>query len=63
MQLTIVVPDDIGELIGLIAKETGRSQSGLCADWVKDGAYKEIENLNKVEVYKNLLSKRKAKSE
>ncbi|WP_040484011.1 hypothetical protein [Lyngbya aestuarii] len=58
MQITIVVPDDIGELIGLIGRQTGRSTSGMCAGWIKDGVYREIENLNKVEVYKSLIRKR-----
>ncbi len=57
-QVTVSIPDDLAEIISLIVKETGRSQSGLCADWIKDGVYKEVENLNKVEVYKSLLKKR-----
>ncbi|ERT03854.1 hypothetical protein M595_2758 [Lyngbya aestuarii BL J] len=30
----------------------------MCAGWIKDGVYREIENLNKVEVYKSLIRKR-----
>ncbi|MEL7039440.1 MAG: hypothetical protein AAFO04_28065 [Cyanobacteria bacterium J06592_8] len=53
------IPDDLGEILQLILEETGRTQSGMCAIWIREGIYKEIEQLNKVEVYKNLLNKRK----
>ena len=57
---TITVPDDIQELIDLVADHTGSSRSNLCTDWVKDGLYKEIESLKSIEGFKVLLQKKKS---
>ncbi len=59
-QVSIIIPDNVLENIQMICTETGRSQSSLCADWIKDGVYSEIEKLNKVEVYKQMIRKRRA---
>ncbi|HAA29980.1 MAG TPA: hypothetical protein DCE56_22690 [Cyanobacteria bacterium UBA8553] len=58
-QTSVVIPDDIYKLLQLISNETGRSVSGLCSDFIKDGVYREIENLNKVEDWKERLAKKK----
>jgi predicted DNA-binding protein len=58
-QITVNIPDDLGEVLKLLLDETGRTQSGLCAIWIREGIYKEVKNLNKIEVYKSLLNKRR----
>jgi hypothetical protein len=62
-QFSVIVPDDLGELINEISKQTGRSISSLCADYLQEGAYRHVEQLNKVEVWRSQLTERqKAKS-
>jgi len=56
--VTVIIPDDLDEILKLILEETGRTQSGMCAAWIREGIYREVENLNKVEVYKSMLKKR-----
>lgn len=60
-QISVVVSDDIQELLAEVAEETGRSVSSLCADYIEDGVYGHIERLNKVEVWRGQLEKRRAK--
>jgi hypothetical protein len=57
--VTVIIPDDLDEILKLILEETGRTQSGMCAIWIREGIYREVENLNKLEVYKSLLKKRR----
>lgn len=57
-QFSVIVPDDLGELIGEISKQTGRSISSLCADYLQEGAYRHVEQLNKVEVWRAQLNER-----
>jgi predicted DNA-binding protein len=58
-QTSVVIPDDLYELLQKISTETGRSISGLCAGYIEDGIYTHIEKLNKVEVWQGQLAKRK----
>lgn len=57
-QTSVIIPDDIYALLQQISGETGRSISSLCSDFIKDGVYQEIENLNKVEVWKKTIATR-----
>lgn len=57
-QFSVIVPDDLGELINEISKQTGRSISSLCADYLQEGAYRHVEQLNKVEVWRSQLTER-----
>jgi predicted transcriptional regulator len=57
-QTSVIIPDDIYALLQQIAGETGRSISSLCSDFIKDGVYQEIENLNKVETWKKAIAMR-----
>ena len=58
-QFSIIVSDDIGKLINEVADQTGRSISSLCADYLEEGVYRHIEQLNKVEVWRGQIDKRK----
>ncbi len=58
-QVSVILPDDVYGLLAEVAKETGRSTSSLCSDFIKDGVYREIESLNKVEVWRSMIAKRK----
>ncbi len=60
-QVSVVVPDDIQELLTEVAKETGRSISSLCADYIEEGVYKHVEQLNKVEIWRSQIAKRKTR--
>lgn len=57
-QTSVIIPDDIYALLQQISGETGRSISSLCSDFIKDGVYQEIENLNKVEAWKKTIATR-----
>lgn len=58
-QFSVIVPDDLGELINDISKQTGRSISSLCADYLQEGAYRHVEQLNKVEAWRKEVSLKK----
>ena len=58
-QTSVVIPDDLYELLQRLSEETGRSISGLCAGYIEDGVYTHVERLNKVEVWKEMMAKRK----
>lgn len=58
-QFSVIVPDDLGELINEIAKKTGRSISSLCADYLQEGVYRHVEQLNKVEAWR-IVTKEKS---
>lgn len=60
-QFSVIVPDDLGELINDISKQTGRSISSLCADYLQEGAYRHVEQLNKVEAWRKEVSLKKEK--
>lgn len=62
-QFSVIVPDDLGELISEISKQTGRSISSLCADYLQEGAYRHVEQLNKVEVWRTQLLERQKLNE
>jgi hypothetical protein len=62
-QFSVIVPDDLGELINEISKQTGRSISSLCADYLQEGAYRHVEQLNKVEVWRSQLTERQKTKE
>jgi hypothetical protein len=58
-QFSVIVPDDLGELINDISKQTGRSISSLCADYLQEGAYRHVEQLNKVEIWRKEINLKK----
>jgi hypothetical protein len=58
-QTSVVIPDDLYNLLQRISQETNRSISGLCAGYIEDGIYTHIERLHKVEVWKGMIAKRK----
>ena len=62
-QFSVIVPDDLGDLISEISKQTGRSISSLCADYLQEGAYRHVEQLNKVEVWRSQLIDRQKSRE
>ena len=62
-QTSVTIPDDVYALLNQVSNETGRSISSLIADYAKDGVYNEIENLNKVEVWRKLVRQRTLGSE
>lgn len=58
-QVSVIVPEDIYGLLAELAEETGRSTSSLCSQYIREGIYKEIDNLNKVEAWRDMVAKRK----
>ena len=56
-QFSVIVPEDLGELISEISRKSGRSVSSLCADYLQEGAYRHVEQLNKVEAWRNAATK------
>ena len=60
---SITIPDDIAEVIALLAEDTGRSRSSICSQLVQDGIWIEIERREKYYDYKERLDKFKRKSQ
>lgn len=58
-QTSVVIPDDLYELLQQISTETGRSISSLCSDFIKDGIYKEIEALQRVEEWRKTVNQKR----
>lgn len=58
-QVSVIVPEDIYALLAELAEETGRSTSSLCSQYIREGIYKEIDNLNKVGAWRDMVAKRK----
>ena len=59
-QYSISVPDPLQELIDLIAEEKQMSKSSTVVYLIEKGMPSVIEELNKFEVYKEMVAKRKA---
>lgn len=55
---SITVPDHIHEIVQLIAKEKGLSQSAACVFLMEKGVYTAIEEFNKIEYAKSLIARR-----
>lgn len=62
MQISVTISDEEYQLLSDIAKATGRSNSALAGEWIRQGLYEEVGNLNKVEVWRNMVAKRKPKN-
>jgi len=61
MQISVTISDEEYQLLSDIAKVTGRSNSALAGEWIRQGLYAEVGNLNKVEVWRNMVAKRTPK--
>lgn len=55
---SITVPDHIHDIVLLIAKEKGLSQSAACVFLMEKGIYTAIEEFNKIEYAKSLIKRR-----
>ena len=60
-QFSITVPDHIHEIVQLLAKEKGLSQSAACVFLMEKGIYTAIEEFNKIEYAKSLIKRREEK--
>jgi predicted DNA-binding protein len=58
-QVSVIVPEDIYALLSELVEETGRSTSSLCSHYIREGIYKEIDNLNKVGAWRDMVAKQK----
>ena len=63
MQISVTISDEEYQLLTEIAKATGRSNSALAGEWIRQGLYNEVGNLNKVEVWRGMVAKKQQKSE
>ena len=52
MQVSVNISDEEYKLLVEIAEATGRSNSSLAGEWIKNGIYAEVENLSKVEEWR-----------
>ena len=55
---SITVPDHVYEVVMLIAKEKGLSQSSACVFLMEKGISPAVEETNKLEVVKKLIAAR-----
>ena len=58
---SITVPDHVHEVVMLMAKEKGLSQSSACVFLMEKGISSALEETNKLEVVKNLIAAREQK--
>lgn len=56
-QISVSIPTKLAGVLQKISEDTGKSQSSLCASWIEDGLYSEIEKQNKLEVYLRMQEK------
>lgn len=57
-QISVSVPIPFVEVLQAIAESTGKSVSGLCAAFIEDGMYSEIEKQNKLNVFLRMREKK-----
>ncbi|NET79729.1 hypothetical protein [Okeania sp. SIO1F9] len=58
--LSVAVPDDLMEIVKIVAEHSGKSMSSSLIYLAERGAPIFIEEMNKFEAYKALAAKRKA---
>lgn len=51
-QLSVVISEEIQQLLEEMAKATGITKSALAAEFVRKGCYEEASNQNKVAVFR-----------
>ena len=61
-QISVQVSDQEFELLAELADSSGRSNSSLAAEFIRQGLYREVENRTKVEVYRKMISTEKTQS-
>ncbi len=49
MQVSVNISDEEYRLLIEISEVTGRSNSSLAGEWIRNGIYAEVENLSKVD--------------
>jgi predicted DNA-binding protein len=49
MQVSVNISDEEYKLLIEISEATGRSNSSLAGEWIRNGIYAEVENLSKVD--------------
>lgn len=59
--LSVAVPDDLMEVVKMLSEHSGKSMSSSLIYIAERGAPIIIDELNKFEVYKEAVAKRKAK--
>lgn len=52
MQVSVNISDEEYKLLIEIAEATGRSNSALAGEWIKKGIYEEVQNLSKVDEWR-----------
>ena len=52
MQVSVNISDEEYRLLIEISEATGRSNSSLAGEWIKNGIYAEVENLSKVDEWR-----------
>ena len=50
-QVCFQLSDQLHELLIRLSDKTGNSKSSLCAEFVKEGIYKEIQNQKQIEEF------------
>lgn len=58
-QISVSIPLPLTEVLQAISEVTNKSVSGLCAGFIEDGLYSEIEKQNKLQVFLEMQEKRR----
>ncbi|NET29991.1 ribbon-helix-helix protein, CopG family [Okeania sp. SIO1I7] len=61
IQFSITLPDDVADIIQMLVKEKGRSQSAIVLYLIEKGIPSALEETNKLEITKKLIAAREEK--
>ena len=62
MQITVTIPDRLGEMLEIAVEETGETRSSLCSEYIRRGVQEELERINRLQNYSDRLKKNSKKA-
>ena len=62
-QVNSTVSDEIWEMLDLVCKATGESKSGLVREYIRRGAYQDLEGLNRLNTFRKTLQQQAKESQ
>jgi hypothetical protein len=57
-QFSVSVPKDVLAVLRIMSEQSGESVSSIANRLIRDGLSKELELLNRIEIYSNLIRKK-----
>ena len=59
VQVGSTISEKLDEMLMTVCDATGESKSGLIREYIRRGVYQDLEGLDRYEVYKGKIEKRK----